>query len=274
MLPTLPLSLASRLLVLSSSCAPPLMMCAPPLPDDGFASLVPGLPHTTLQALPATPTPIQRAACARVLSGESVLLHAETGSGKSLAFLLPTLARLGLAGATDLDAAAPPRRLLIVVPTRELAVQLANEAALVVPAAGAVQIIAVGAKPDMLAIERSRVLLCTPGEMLSLLEAEGESDDPRLPVTSTLRQVGALVLDELDMLLPVSSTYGFRADKKKQAENKKQLVSPAEVPTAARRTPDQPAVGSARLPISPSTAHPPRTHRAPPRRRSCAPSST
>ena len=69
-----------------------------------FTQLIPALPdhmHTALTARGiSAPTPIQQAAIPRALTGESMLLHAETGSGKSLAFLLPALVRLQACGAS------------------------------------------------------------------------------------------------------------------------------------------------------------------------------
>ena len=67
------------------------------------------------------PTPIQQAAIPAVLRGQDVLGLAQTGSGKTAAFSLPLLQRLGA------GAAAPPRRAvhaLVLVPTRELAAQI------------------------------------------------------------------------------------------------------------------------------------------------------
>ena len=81
-----------------------------------FAQLIPALPDHMHAALAArgisAPTPIQHAAIPRALTGESMLLHAETGSGKSLAFLLPALVRL--------EASYEARhKVLVVAPTRE-----------------------------------------------------------------------------------------------------------------------------------------------------------
>eukprot|EP00965_Chrysotila_dentata_P130177 4304180-Pleurochrysis_carterae.AAC.3 len=74
-------------------------MCRP----TEFLQLVPHLTPQVQSVLQdrgiSSPTPIQRAALPRVLNGESVVLHAETGSGKSLAFLLPAILRLGEARA-------------------------------------------------------------------------------------------------------------------------------------------------------------------------------
>jgi superfamily II DNA/RNA helicase len=80
---------------------------------------------TSLQAMGLTnPTPIQRAAIAPLTSGLSAILHAETGSGKTLAYLLPLLKRIcGDSEGNDLS----PLQAFIIVPTKELAVQVAAD---------------------------------------------------------------------------------------------------------------------------------------------------
>ena len=65
-----------------------------------------------------TATPIQAAALARAEGGDSLILHAQTGSGKSLAMLLPALAKAARSGGS----------VLTLAPTRELGVQLVDEA--------------------------------------------------------------------------------------------------------------------------------------------------
>ena len=200
-------------------------MCAP---GGGFVELLPSLPASVANTLEARgirePTPIQAATLARAHLGESLVLHAETGSGKSLAFLLPALTRLGIAGAE----VRPPQedltgKVLVVAPTRELAVQLANEAAMVIPAPGAVQIVAVGATPDPTALLGASVVACTAPELLALLEIEGDSAGA---IDAMFSQVRVLVLDELDTLLPVTSTFSRAGAKRKQSEHKKG-VAPA-----------------------------------------------
>ncbi|KAF8820963.1 DEAD/DEAH box helicase domain-containing protein [Cardiosporidium cionae] len=72
----------------------------------------------------ATPTEIQELAIPRILNGQSVMIVGQTGSGKTLAYLLPILQRLH---DDDIDKLAPyphKPRVVIVVPTRELAAQL------------------------------------------------------------------------------------------------------------------------------------------------------
>ncbi len=72
-----------------------------------------------------TPTPIQEATIPLVLEGKDVLGCAQTGTGKTAAFALPILQRLS--GHTDLKRGANrPIRALIVTPTRELAIQIAE----------------------------------------------------------------------------------------------------------------------------------------------------
>jgi ATP-dependent RNA helicase DeaD len=94
------------------------------LPTDGFASL--GLDPALTGALTALgyeePTAIQREAIPPLLEGRDVLGQAATGTGKTAAFALPLLNRIGR---TEGDAAHALRG-LILVPTRELAMQVAE----------------------------------------------------------------------------------------------------------------------------------------------------
>src|SRR5580692_1848640 len=71
-----------------------------------------------------SPTPIQERAIPEVLMGHDLCACAQTGTGKTAAFLLPSLHRL--ATASPLPGKGP--RVLILVPTRELAMQVASEA--------------------------------------------------------------------------------------------------------------------------------------------------
>ena len=202
-----------------------------------FATLVPDLPDQMRAALTArgitAPTPIQQAAIPRALMGESMLLHAETGSGKSLAFLLPALVRL--------EASNEPRhKVLVVAPTRELAVQLANEAAGLVTREDAVQIVAIGCAPQPAALLGASVICCTAAEFMALGGDAGRrvhGDAFTGVVEQVLADVRVLVLDELDLLLPVHSVYAgnkARAGEKKKAENKKYEEAAAQAPSCAK----------------------------------------
>ena len=71
-----------------------------------------------------TPTPVQAAAIPLVLEGRDVLAAAQTGTGKTAAFVLPILDRLRGQANTSFSPARHPVRVLILVPTRELAMQV------------------------------------------------------------------------------------------------------------------------------------------------------
>ena len=100
-----------------------------PAPDrdadgvDGFANLA--LDPRLLSAIGALgyeePTPIQREAIPPLLAGRDLLAEAPTGTGKTAAFALPTLQRITLGATREGGTAA-----LILVPTRELAMQVAE----------------------------------------------------------------------------------------------------------------------------------------------------
>jgi ATP-dependent RNA helicase RhlE len=72
--------------------------------------------------------PIQSAVITLALAAADLIACAETGSGKTCAFVVPMLQRLLREGASDADAAAPKKsRVLVLAPTRELAVQIEDE---------------------------------------------------------------------------------------------------------------------------------------------------
>ena len=143
------------------------------------------------------PTPIQTQAIPLVLQGCDLLATARTGSGKTAAFALPLLQRLPELSHGDALQTARAIRALIVVPTRELAAQVADvvrsmaqtlpSPPKVVAAAGGVSI-----NPQMMALRGGAdVLVATPGRLLDLA---GQN-------AIQLSAVRLLVLDEADRLL-------------------------------------------------------------------------
>ncbi|WP_066569879.1 DEAD/DEAH box helicase [Snodgrassella sp. CFCC 13594] len=72
----------------------------------------------------ATPTPIQAAAIPKALAGNDLLAAAQTGTGKTAAFMLPSLERLKRYATTSTSPAMHPVRMLVLTPTRELADQI------------------------------------------------------------------------------------------------------------------------------------------------------
>jgi ATP-dependent RNA helicase RhlE len=150
-----------------------------------------GLEPRLLQAVEAlgytTPTPIQRDAIPFALEGRDVVGCAQTGTGKTVAFVLPLLQRV---------AASPgPARALVVTPTRELALQIEAVAQSVSKFTGhrvAVVYGGVGYEPQLKALRRGvDVVVGTPGRLLDLQE-KGALD---------LSKIEVLVLDEADRML-------------------------------------------------------------------------
>jgi ATP-dependent RNA helicase RhlE len=72
------------------------------------------------------PTPVQERAIPIVLEGRDVLAAAQTGTGKTAAFTLPILDRLRPHANASFSPARHPVRVLVLTPTRELAVQVAD----------------------------------------------------------------------------------------------------------------------------------------------------
>lgn len=134
-----------------------------------------------------TPTPIQRMAIPDILAGRDVCGRAETGSGKTFAFGLPLLARLG-----DGDGSQP--RALVLVPTRELAAQVTEALAPVARERGLAITAVYGGvpmNPQISQVKRgSDVIVATPGRLMDLWRRR----------VVELGAVTAVVIDEADQM--------------------------------------------------------------------------
>ena len=172
--------------------------------DSTFRDL--GIAEALLRALHAesylTPTPIQTQAIPVLLTGKDILGIAQTGTGKTAAFLLPILQKLA-----ETRGAAAPRstRALVLAPTRELAAQIGERARAYGHHLGlrhAVVFGGVGIRPQMAALQRGvDLLIATPGRLLDLIK-QGQL---------RLDRVTHLVLDEADRMLDM----GFIRDVRK-----------------------------------------------------------
>ena len=154
--------------------------------------LQPALLRTAAAAGWVTPSAIQAAAIPAVLQGRDLLAQAPTGSGKTAAFLLPLLQRLlAVPGAAE----ERPRRLraLVLVPTRELATQIAAAAQALAPQLKTVVVVGgLSINPQMQALRGgAHLLVATPGRLLDLTRQNALH----------LRDLDLLVLDEADRLL-------------------------------------------------------------------------
>ncbi len=137
-----------------------------------------------------TPTPVQAAAIPQALDGKDVLATAQTGTGKTLAFLIPIIEKL-------LKDKTPGIAALVLVPTRELAMQVVEQfnalrGKVLLPAALVVGGLSEGAQ--LQAIRKgARLVVATPGRLEDYL-------DRRLFHFNALRM---LILDEADRMLDV-----------------------------------------------------------------------
>jgi ATP-dependent RNA helicase RhlE len=164
-----------------------------------------GLDPELVQAVKAegytTPTPIQVQAIPYVLQGRDVLGCAQTGTGKTAAFALPTLQRL----AASTPGGTPKIRCLVVTPTRELATQVGESFETYGRGLDLyVTVIFGGVGQDKQVKELRQgvdILVATPGRLLDLMNQRLVS----------LQAVEVLVLDEADRMLDM----GFIHDVKK-----------------------------------------------------------
>jgi superfamily II DNA/RNA helicase len=174
-----------------------------------------------------TAFPIQALALPIALDGQDLIGQARTGTGKTLAFGIPLLQRLGVPGG---QRSAP--RSLVVVPTRELAIQVADDLRIAGSLLGTRVVTVYGGRayePQIEALATVDLVVGTPGRLLDLIR-QGHLN---------LSQVAGLVLDEADKMLDL----GFLPDVEKilrltPPQRQTMLFSatmPGEVVTLARR---------------------------------------
>jgi|694.fasta_scaffold04654_2 ATP-dependent RNA helicase RhlE len=152
-----------------------------------------------------TPTPVQAQAIPIVLAGHDLLAGAQTGTGKTAAFMLPILHKLSLSEAGRNKFGGKAIRALVLTPTRELAAQIEESAkhyGKYLSLQSTVVFGGVGMKPQVDRVKRGvDVLVATPGRLLDL-QGQGLLD---------LSSIEILVLDEADRMLDM----GFIHDVKK-----------------------------------------------------------
>ena len=211
-----------------------------------------------------TPSPIQAAAIPPVLAGRDLMGCAQTGTGKTAAFLLPTM--------NNLEHIAPPKPvrerggrnrrrgakkpegngrgpvMLVITPTRELAQQIDEVASKIADVTGHVAVTVVGGvsyKPQTAALKYGcDILVATPGRLVDLIE-QGACH---------LDEVKVLVLDEADRMLDMGFLPAVRRIVRETPAERQTLLFSA--------TLDEEAVGEitdlvsdpARVEIAPATS--------------------
>jgi ATP-dependent RNA helicase RhlE len=142
------------------------------------------------------PTPVQEAAIPPALDGRDLLATAQTGTGKTLAFLIPIIEHMQQSQTKGLEA-------LVLVPTRELALQVAEEYEKLRPAKLPIAAKVIGGVPERRQLQdmkKARIVVATPGRLVDFLQR-------RLVNLSNVR---TLVLDEADRMLDMGFLPALR----------------------------------------------------------------
>ncbi|MBM7140823.1 MULTISPECIES: DEAD/DEAH box helicase [unclassified Acinetobacter] len=183
--------------------------------------------HETLQqALEGlgftAPTPVQEQAIPAALEGKDLLVSSQTGSGKTAAFLLPTLNALAgqetVVPFKDRMKAVTQPNILVISPTRELAQQVSQDAIALVRHMKGVRIAAImGGMPFAKQIQQlkgAQVVVATPGRLLDLVNRR----------QIKLDQVDALIVDEADRMLDLGFSEDLEAISELAANRKQTLM--------------------------------------------------
>ncbi|MFB5266808.1 DEAD/DEAH box helicase [Paenibacillus enshidis] len=189
-----------------------------------FASL--GVEPHWVEALKAqgiaVPTPVQREAVPLLMDGRDVIAEAHTGTGKTLAFLLPIL--------QGIDRNKKYPQALVIAPTRELALQITAEAARLASTTEGISLLAVYGGQD---VERqlrklqggAQLIIGTPGRLLDHMRRE----------TLQLGGVRMLVLDEADQMLHMGFLNEVETIIQAVPTRRQTMLFSATMPTAVRK---------------------------------------
>jgi ATP-dependent RNA helicase DeaD len=156
-----------------------------------------------------TPTPVQEQAIPNLMGGEDVIAQAQTGTGKTISFILPILERINFEK-NDIQA-------LIVSPTRELAIQITNEFNKL--KSDEINVLAVYGGQD---VDRQlkrlagtiHIVVATPGRLLDHVRRG----------SIHLEQVSMLVLDEADQMLHIGFINEVEAIIKETTSNRQTML--------------------------------------------------
>ena len=205
-----------------------------------------GLSKPVLDALALTkynvPTPIQRQAIPTLLTGRDLLGIAQTGTGKTAAFVLPSLDRL----AARREYLKPGQiRMLILAPTRELAAQIAASARIYGKFMQLSVGVVFGGVPNGKSVrEVSRgldVLVATPGRLLDLVDQRALS----------LRDLEILVLDEADQMLDLGFIHALKRIVALVPPKRQTLFFSATMPRAIKELADRYLTDPAEVSVAP-----------------------
>jgi ATP-dependent RNA helicase RhlE len=203
-----------------------------------------GLPPPVVKGVAAAgytePTPIQARAIPIVLAGHDLVGAAQTGTGKTAAFLLPILARL-LGGRSAL-------RALILVPTRELAAQVetnARDYARFTDLRAGVVFggVPIGPQERLLRREGVDLLVATPGRLLDLHQRQSVS----------FQDIEILVLDEADRMVDMGFAPDLKRILRELPSRRQTLMFSATMPPELNRVANEALVDPKRVDLAPPT---------------------
>ena len=161
------------------------------------------------------PTPIQQESISLIMDGKDVIAEAQTGTGKTLAFLLPMFEKMS----NEIDTIQG----LIVTPTRELAIQITEEAMKLKEAKELNILAAYGGKDIGGQLKKLKgninLIIATPGRLLDHLKRG----------TINLSELKILVLDEADQMLLMGFKNEVEAIIKKTSKNRQTLCFSATI---------------------------------------------
>ena len=206
-----------------------------------------GLSQPVLQALDlqnyTTPTPIQAQAIPLVLEGRDVLGIAQTGTGKTAAFMLPSIDRLR---SSERGTPSKSCRMLVLAPTRELAGQIATSAR----DYGALSGLRVASIVGGTSVNKDRqklargvdILVATPGRLVDLIDQKAMH----------LGAVEILVLDEADQMLDLGFIHALRKIVGLLPDQRQTLLFSATMPKSIKQLAGQYLTDPAQVSVAPA----------------------
>lgn len=212
-----------------------------------FAELA--LPEPILRAVAekgyVKPTPIQARAIPVVLEGRDVMGGAQTGTGKTAAFTLPILARMLKHANSSPSPARHPVRALMLAPTRELAIQIAESVETYAKYTGLRSTVVFGGvdiREQTKAVRAGvEILVATPGRLLDHYEQKNVY----------LNQVEVLVLDEADRMLDMGFIHDVRRVISALPTRRQTLLFSATMPQDIQDLADRILVKPVRVEVTP-----------------------
>jgi ATP-dependent RNA helicase RhlE len=151
-----------------------------------------------------TPTPVQAKAIPPALEGQDILATASTGTGKTLSFLIPMIQKMEATSVPSTKGKRGPIRALILLPTRELAMQVLEAYAKLVPNAKNDAVLVCGGLSENTQLDQldrgPRLVVATPGRLEDFLRRRAVN----------INSVEMLVLDEVDRMLDMGFLPAIR----------------------------------------------------------------